>query len=215
MNDHSLFYDDIGLFLEALVLAQMYFYYSAMNAGKSTTLLQSSFNYRERGMNPVIFTARIDDRYGIGKVASRIGLQSDAELYDTETDLLAKIEHMNQQQPHHCILIDECQFLTKAQVYQLTEVVDKLDIPVLCYGLRTDFRGELFEGSQYLLAWADKLVELKTICHCGRKANMVIRTDENGKAIAEGDQVAIGGNERYESVCRQHYKSALDQAKKA
>lgn len=215
MNDHSLFYDDIGLFLEALVLAQMYFYYSAMNAGKSTTLLQSSFNYRERGMNPVIFTARIDDRYGIGKVASRIGLQSDAELYDTETDLLAKIEHMHQQQPHHCILIDECQFLTKAQVYQLTEVVDKLDIPVLCYGLRTDFRGELFEGSQYLLAWADKLVELKTICHCGRKANMVIRTDENGKAIAEGDQVAIGGNERYESVCRQHYKSALDQAKKA
>ncbi|MDP5253629.1 MULTISPECIES: thymidine kinase [unclassified Vibrio] len=196
-------------------MAQMYFYYSAMNAGKSTTLLQSSFNYRERGMNPVIFTARIDDRYGIGKVASRIGLQSDAELYDSDTDLLAQIQHMHQQQPHHCILIDECQFLTKAQVYQLTEVVDKLDIPVLCYGLRTDFRGELFEGSQYLLAWADKLVELKTICHCGRKANMVIRTDENGKAIAEGDQVAIGGNERYESVCRQHYKSALDQANNA
>lgn len=196
-------------------MAQMYFYYSAMNAGKSTTLLQSSFNYRERGMNPVIFTARIDDRYGIGKVASRIGLQSDAELYDSDTDLLAQIQQMHQQQPHHCILIDECQFLTKAQVYQLTEVVDKLDIPVLCYGLRTDFRGELFEGSQYLLAWADKLVELKTICHCGRKANMVIRTDENGKAIAEGDQVAIGGNERYESVCRQHYKSALDQANNA
>ncbi len=187
----------------------MYFYYSAMNAGKSTTLLQSSFNYRERGMNPVIFTAEIDDRDGVGKVSSRIGLQSEAYLYNAKTDLFAEIQALNNKQKTHCIMIDECQFLNKQQVYQLTEVVDKLHIPVLCYGLRSDFLGELFEGSQYLLAWADKLVELKTICHCGRKANMVIRMDEQGRAIAEGDQVAIGGNDRYESVCRHHYKEAL------
>lgn len=192
-------------------MAQMYFYYSAMNAGKSTTLLQSSFNYQERGMNPVIFTAALDDRYGIGKVSSRIGLQSDAFLFKPETDLFKAIETLNSEDKRHCILIDECQFLSKEQVYQLTEVVDKLHIPVLCYGLRTDFLGELFEGSKYLLSWADKLVELKTICHCGRKANMVIRTDEHGNAIAQGDQVAIGGNDRYVSVCRQHYKEALGQ----
>ncbi|NVC94925.1 thymidine kinase [Vibrio natriegens] len=190
-------------------MAQMYFYYSAMNAGKSTTLLQSSFNYQERGMNPVIFTAALDDRYGVGKVSSRIGLQSDAHLFGQDTNLYQEIAALNEVEKRHCILVDECQFLTKEQVYQLTEVVDKLHIPVLCYGLRTDFLGELFEGSKYLLSWADKLVELKTICHCGRKANMVIRTDENGVAIKEGDQVAIGGNERYVSVCRQHYKEAL------
>nr|WP_217702129.1 thymidine kinase [Vibrio ostreicida] len=188
----------------------MYFYYSAMNAGKSTTLLQSSFNYQERGMTPVIFTAALDDRYGLGKVSSRIGLQSDAYLFRADTDLFEEITALNDVEKRHCILVDECQFLTKQQVYQLTEVVDKLNIPVLCYGLRTDFVGELFEGSQYLLSWADKLVELKTICHCGRKANMVIRTDENGQALAQGDQVAIGGNERYVSVCRQHYKQALN-----
>ncbi|KII77104.1 thymidine kinase [Vibrio renipiscarius] len=192
-------------------MAQMYFYYSAMNAGKSTTLLQSSFNYQERGMNPVIFTAALDDRYGIGKVSSRIGLQSDAFLFKPETDMFKAIETLNNEEKRHCILIDECQFLSKEQVYQLTEVVDKLHIPVLCYGLRTDFLGELFEGSKYLLSWADKLVELKTICHCGRKANMVIRTDEHGNAIAQGDQVAIGGNDRYVSACRQHYKEALGQ----
>ncbi|WP_417877103.1 thymidine kinase [Vibrio sp.] len=190
-------------------MAQMYFYYSAMNAGKSTTLLQSSFNYQERGMTPVIFTAALDDRYGVGKVSSRIGLQSDAHLFGQDSNLYQEISALNEVEKRHCILVDECQFLTKEQVYQLTEVVDKLHIPVLCYGLRTDFLGELFEGSKYLLSWADKLVELKTICHCGRKANMVIRTDENGVAIKEGDQVAIGGNERYVSVCRQHYKEAL------
>ncbi|CAM2907407.1 thymidine kinase [Vibrio tubiashii] len=187
----------------------MYFYYSAMNAGKSTTLLQSSFNYQERGMNPVIFTAALDDRYGIGKVSSRIGLQSDAQLFNAETNLYQEISALNEVEKRHCILVDECQFLSKEQVYQLTEVVDKLHIPVLCYGLRTDFLGELFEGSKYLLSWADKLIELKTICHCGRKANMVIRTDEHGVAIKEGDQVAIGGNDRYVSVCREHYKEAL------
>ncbi|KZX69705.1 thymidine kinase [Vibrio sp. HI00D65] len=190
-------------------MAQMYFYYSAMNAGKSTTLLQSSFNYQERGMTPVIFTAAIDDRYGIGKVSSRIGLQSEAQLFKNDTNLFEAINELNEQEKRHCVLIDECQFLSKEQVYQLTEVVDKLHIPVLCYGLRTDFLGELFEGSRYLLSWADKLVELKTICHCGRKANMVIRTDEHGVAIAEGDQVAIGGNDKYVSVCRLHYKEAL------
>lgn len=190
-------------------MAQMYFYYSAMNAGKSTTLLQSSFNYQERGMNPVIFTAALDDRYGVGVVSSRIGLQSDAQLFQPSTNLFDVVTTLHELEPRHCILIDECQFLSKDQVYQLTEIVDKLNIPVLCYGLRTDFRGELFEGSQYLLSWADKLIELKTICHCGRKANMVIRTDESGKAIAEGDQVAIGGNDKYVSVCRQHYKEAL------
>ncbi|HDM8227439.1 TPA: thymidine kinase [Vibrio campbellii] len=190
-------------------MAQMYFYYSAMNAGKSTTLLQSSFNYQERGMTPVIFTAALDDRYGVGKVSSRIGLQSDAQLFRPDSNLYQEIAALHEVEKRHCILIDECQFLSKEQVYQLTEVVDKLNIPVLCYGLRTDFQGELFEGSKYLLSWADKLVELKTICHCGRKANMVIRTDEHGVAIKEGDQVAIGGNDRYVSVCRQHYKEAL------
>lgn len=190
-------------------MAQMYFYYSSMNAGKSTTLLQSSFNYQERGMNPVIFTAALDDRYGVGKVSSRIGLQSDAHLFRSDSNMYAEIEKLNSEKKLHCILVDECQFLTKEQVYQLTEVVDKLNIPALCYGLRTDFQGELFEGSKYLLSWADKLVELKTICHCGRKANMVIRTDENGNPIAEGDQVAIGGNDKYVSMCRLHYKEAL------
>ncbi|MDP2569946.1 thymidine kinase [Photobacterium damselae subsp. piscicida] len=190
-------------------MAQMYFYYSAMNAGKSTTLLQSSFNYRERGMTPLIFTAAIDDRYGKGKVSSRIGLQEDAELFNNADNLYAQITDIHNEKKIDCVLIDECQFLTKNQVYQLTEVVDKLHIPVLCYGLRTDFRGELFEGSRYLLSWADKLVELKTICHCGRKANMVIRQDETGRAIVDGDQVEIGGNDRYVSVCRTHYKEAL------
>ncbi|UIP27010.1 thymidine kinase [Photobacterium sp. TLY01] len=196
-------------------MAQMYFYYSAMNAGKSTTLLQSSFNYRERGMSPVIFTAAIDNRFGQGKVSSRIGLSEEAELYRPEDNLWDKLSEMNSLSRVDCVLMDECQFLTKAQVHQLTEVVDKLDIPVLCYGLRTDFRGELFEGSQYLLAWADKLVELKTVCHCGRKANMVIRHDASGKAIADGDQVEIGGNDRYVSVCRKHYKEAMEQARQA
>ncbi|PSW07689.1 thymidine kinase [Photobacterium lipolyticum] len=190
-------------------MAQMYFYYSAMNAGKSTTLLQSSFNYRERGMSPVILTAAIDTRFGKGKVSSRIGLQEDAELYAPEDDLWEKLQALHRESKIDCVLIDECQFLTKDQVYQLTEVVDKLHVPVLCYGLRSDFRGELFEGSRYLLSWADKLVELKTICHCGRKANMVIRQDESGQAIADGDQVEIGGNDRYVSVCRKHYKEAL------
>ncbi|MBE0365817.1 thymidine kinase [Pseudoalteromonas ulvae UL12] len=191
-------------------MAQLYFYYSAMNAGKSTTLLQSSFNYQERGMNPLIFTAAIDTRYGQGQVSSRIGLSAKAELFAPESDIYLDIQSLHQSKKVDCVLIDESQFLTKKQVNQLTDVVDKLNIPVLCYGLRTDFRGELFVGAQYLLAWADKLIELKTVCHCGRKANMVLRTDEQGVAIADGEQVEIGGNERYVSVCRKHYKKALE-----
>jgi thymidine kinase len=190
-------------------MAQLYFYYSAMNAGKSTALLQSSYNYQERGMRTLVYTAEIDDRFGSGKVSSRIGLSSPATLYNPQTDLLAEINAENKKQPIHCVLVDESQFLTREQVHQLSDVVDDLDIPVLCYGLRTDFRGELFSGSQYLLAWSDKLVELKTICFCGRKASMVLRLDQEGRPYAEGEQVVIGGNERYVSVCRKHYKEAL------
>nr|WP_024968227.1 thymidine kinase [Pantoea sp. IMH] len=192
-------------------MAQLYFYYSAMNAGKSTALLQSSYNYQERGMRTLVFTAEIDNRFGMGKVSSRIGLSSPAKLYNNESLLFETISAEHQLEPVHCVLIDECQFLTRDQVKALSDVVDELDIPVLCYGLRTDFQGELFSGSHYLLAWADKLVELKTVCHCGRKAGMVLRLDSNGAPFKEGEQVVIGGNERYVSVCRKHYKEALEQ----
>ncbi|EOD3490701.1 thymidine kinase [Cronobacter malonaticus] len=191
-------------------MAQLYFYYSAMNAGKSTALLQSSYNYQERGMRTLVYTAEIDDRFGAGKVSSRIGLSSPARLYNVHTSLFDDIRDAHQKAPVHCVLVDESQFLTREQVYALSEVVDKLDIPVLCYGLRTDFRGELFGGSQYLLAWSDKLVELKTVCFCGRKAGMVLRLDHEGRPYNEGEQVVIGGNERYVSVCRKHYKEALE-----
>ncbi len=190
-------------------MAQLYFYYSAMNAGKSTSLLQSSYNYRERGMNTLVMTASIDDRYGVGKVASRIGIESEAQVFASADNLIDLISTAHSAEHVHCVLVDECQFLSKEQVKQLTYVVDKMDIPVLCYGLRNDFQGELFSGSQYLLAWADKLVELKTICHCGRKANMVVRLDGNGRAMKEGEQVAIGGNESYESVCRKHFREMI------
>lgn len=193
-------------------MAKLYFYYSTMNAGKSTTLLQSSYNYQERGMNTIVYTAAIDDRFGVGKVTSRIGISQEAKLFGAETDLFTEIEQAHQQQILHCILVDEAQFLTKAQVYQLTEVVDKLKIPVLCYGLRNDFRAELFEGSQYLLAWADQLEELKTICYCGRKANFVLRLNADGKAVADGAQIEIGGNDRYLSVCRLHYKQKISES---
>ena len=190
-------------------MAQLYFYYSAMNAGKSTSLLQSAYNYRERGMHAVIYTAAIDDRYGSGKVTSRIGLQADASLYRPQDNLFDAISIQQRTKPLDCVFIDEAQFLTKAQVRQLIEVVDELDVPVLAYGLRTDFLGETFEGSHYLLAWADKLFELKTVCHCGRKANFVVRLDENGQAVTMGDQVEIGGNDRYESMCRKHFKQLV------
>ncbi len=160
-------------------------------------------------MRSLVYTAEIDDRFGAGKVSSRIGLSSPARLFNPKTDLFEDIRTEHAAQPIHCVLVDESQFLTREQVHALSEVVDELDIPVLCYGLRTDFRGELFAGSQYLLAWSDKLVELKTICFCGRKASMVLRLDQAGKPYADGEQVVIGGNERYVSVCRKHYKEAL------
>lgn len=160
-------------------------------------------------MRTLVYTAEIDNRFGIGKVTSRIGLASPAKLFHQTTDLYAEIAAEHAAAPLHCVLVDECQFLTRDQVYALSDVVDTLSIPVLCYGLRTDFRGELFTGSQYLLALSDKLVELKTICFCGRKAGMVLRLDSEGRPYNEGEQVVIGGNERYVSVCRKHYKEAL------
>ncbi|AWW52951.1 thymidine kinase [Pasteurella multocida] len=190
-------------------MAKLYFYYSTMNAGKSTTLLQSSYNYQERDMNTLVYTAAIDDRFGVGKVTSRIGISQEAQLFHKESDLFVEIAQHLQQQPLHCILVDEAQFLTKTQVYQLSEVVDKLKVPVLCYGLRTDFQAELFEGSKYLLAWADQLEELKTICYCGRKANFVLRLNEKGDVVRDGAQIQIGGNDSYLSVCRLHYKEKI------
>lgn len=197
------------LILSVDTMAQLYFYYSAMNAGKSTALLQSAYNYKERGMHVAVFTAALDDRFGKGLVASRIGLKAEAHLYNKDSDMLADINALNEEKSVDCILIDESQFLTKAQVQQLTYIVDELDIPVLAYGLRTDFLGETFEGSHYLLAWCDKLIELKTVCHCGKKANFVVRIDENGNPVSEGEQVEVGGNDRYESMCRRHFRELV------
>lgn len=190
-------------------MAQLYFYYSAMNAGKSTSLLQNAHNYRERGLNPVLFTAAIDERYGRGRIASRIGLQADAELFDASTDFIAWLTARQTQAPVHCILIDEAQFLTVEQVNQLAAVVDEGHVPVVCYGLRTDFMGELFPGSARLLAIADKLNELKAICHCGRKATMTVRLNSDGLVQQSGEQVVIGDNDVYVSLCRAHHRAAL------
>ncbi len=187
-------------------MAKLYFYYSSMNAGKSTSLLQSSYNYKERGMNTLVLAPQLDDRFGAGKVASRIGIEAEAKTFTNETDLFDLVETAKSQQAVHCVLIDEAQFLTREQVFQLTDVTDKLCIPVLAYGLRTDFQGEPFDGSKYLLAWADTLNELKAICHCGAKATMVLRLDAEGNAVTEGSQVEIGGNDRYISMCRKHFK---------
>jgi len=190
-------------------MAQLYFYYSSMNAGKSTHLLQSSYNYQERGLSTVIYTAKIDDRFAKGKVASRLGIDADAFLFDECSNMLDEIKKKHQAAKVDCVLIDEAQFLSTEQVKQLTDVVDLLHIPVLAYGIRTDFLGETFSGSAALLAWADKLVELKTICHCGRKANFVIRQDGNGVPVKVGQQVEVGGNERYEPLCRTHFKELV------
>ena len=188
-------------------MAKLYFYYSAMNAGKTTTLLQSAHNYHERGMRTLVLTPRLDHRAGVGVVRSRIGLESPAHAFEHADDLTKIVAtDISRHGRLHCVLVDEAQFLTRAQVWQLTDVVDELGVPVLTYGLRTDFRGELFEGSRYLLAWADELDEIKTICHSGRKANMVVRVDEQGRAVTEGPQIEIGGNERYVSVSRAEYK---------
>lgn len=186
-------------------MAKLYFYYSAMNAGKSTTLLQSSYNYRERGMRTLLFAPHLDDRYGVGKIASRIGLKADAILFDGSFNFFDYIK-AEQRNKLKCVLIDEAQFLTRAQVLQLSDVADTLGIPVLAYGLRSGFQGELFEGSKYLLAWAEELTEIKTICHCGRKATMNMRIDAERRKVVDGPLIEIGGNDRYVATCHKHFK---------
>ena len=191
------------------IMAKLYFYYSAMNAGKSTLLLQSSHNYHERGMKTLLLTPVINQRDGKGKIASRIGLAKEAKSFSQEDDLLLLINATHEQAPIACVLIDEAQFLTRPQVAPLARVADQVGIPVLCYGIRTDCTGNLFPGSAALLGWADNLIELKTICHCGRKATMNLRTDAEGKPIKEGEQVEIGGNERYVAMCRKCFVEAI------
>ncbi|MGB3711067.1 MAG: thymidine kinase [Erythrobacter sp.] len=189
-------------------MAKLYFYYASMNAGKSSSLLQADFNYRERGMATMLWTAALDTR-SEGLVRSRIGLEAGAYLYSVDTDLLAEIRAFHREKPLDCVLLDEAQFLTREQVWQLAAIADDLGIPVLCYGLRTDFQGELFPGSAALLAIADALVELKAVCHCGRKATMNLRVDDEGRTISQGEQTAIGGNESYLALCRKHFRAAL------
>jgi thymidine kinase len=188
-------------------MAKLYFYYASMNAGKSTLLLQADFNYRERGMRTMLFTAAIDDRYGRGRIASRIGLEAQAHLFAPGTDLHAEVAAEHDRAPLACVLIDEAQFLSRDQVFQLAAVCDDLRIPVLAYGLRTDFQANLFEGSKWLLALADTLSEIKAICACGRKATMNLRLDASGRPARQGAQTEIGGNERYLAVCRRHFMS--------
>ncbi len=188
-------------------MAKLHFYYSAMNAGKSTTLLQSSYNYNERGMDTLLYAPMVDDRYGVGNIATRIGLQAPAIAFNDEFNIYESAEsELKRNKNIKCILIDEAQFLNKKQVNELTDIADRLNIPVLAYGLRSDFMGEPFEGSSYLLALADTLIELKTICHCGKKATMNMRIDQDGNAVTAGKQIDIGGNERYVSTCRKHFK---------
>jgi len=193
-------------------MAKLYFHYSTMNAGKSTALLQASYNYRERGMATLLLTARLDDRAGVGQIASRIGIAEPAELFDGTSDLFALVADRLARAPIACVFLDEAQFLTADQVWQLARVVDDLGVPVMCYGLRVDFRGALFPGSAALLALADEMREVRTICHCGKKATMVVRRGPDGRAIREGAQVQIGGNETYESLCRRHWRAEVGDA---
>ena len=186
-------------------MAKLYFNYSSMNAGKSTMLLQANHNYIERGMKPEIYTSNLDSRFGTGEIISRIGLRFKSNIFDTKTDIYNEIINKKINKEIDCVLIDEAQFLTKEQVSQLGRIVDLLDIPVLTFGIRTDFQGNLFEGSKYLLAWADNLKEIKTVCHCGRKATMVLRLNEDGQIVEDGSQIDIGGEEKYVSVCRKHF----------
>lgn len=195
-------------------MAKLYFHYSAMNAGKSTLLLQAAHNYRERGMNVLLLTAALDDRAGNGRIASRIGLAQEAETFKAGDDLLTLIgDHHRVSGPLHCVFVDEAQFLDKDQVWQLARVSDRLGIPVMTYGLRTDFRGELFPGSRELLAIADDLREVRTICRCGRKASMVVRLGADGKVARDGAQVVIGGEDRYVSLCRRHWEEEMGRAR--
>lgn len=191
-------------------MAKLYFYYSSMNAGKSTTLLQAAFNYAERGMETMLWTAALDNRYETGLITSRIGLEAKAHLFDPDSDIREAVAAEHERSPLACVLIDEAQFLTKKQVLQCAAIADSLGIPVLCYGLRTDFQGELFEGSANLLGLADALVELKGICECGRKATMNLRVDAAGRAVRQGEQTEIGGNDRYVALCRRHFMERLN-----
>ena len=186
-------------------MAKLYFNYSSMNAGKSTMLLQANHNYQERGMSTIIYTSSVDDRYGKKEIVSRIGLKAESNIFSSDTNIYEEVISFDKDKRVDCVLIDEAQFLSKDQVAQLGQIVDNLDIPVLTFGIRTDFKGNLFEGSEYLLAWADNLKEIKTVCHCGRKATMVLRLDENGNVLETGDQIEIGGNEKYVSICRKHF----------
>ncbi|WP_298933828.1 thymidine kinase [uncultured Ruegeria sp.] len=190
-------------------MAKLYFNYSTMNAGKSTVLLQASHNYRERGMDTYLMTAAVDGRAGDGRIASRIGISEQADKFLPEDDVFSMIENRLNSGSVACVFIDEAQFLSEVQVWQLARAVDDLNVPVLAYGLRVDFQGKLFPGSAALLALADEMREVRTICECGRKATMVIRRDENGQAITEGAQVQIGGNETYVSLCRKHWREAV------
>tara|TARA_R110002072_G_scaffold138109_1_gene281097 strand:- start:2451 stop:3026 length:576 start_codon:yes stop_codon:yes gene_type:complete len=189
-------------------MAKLYFYYASMNAGKSSTLLQADFNYRERGMRTMLWTAALDTR-SQGMIRSRIGLETDAHRFGAGTDLWREVMEVHAATPTDCVMVDEAQFLTREQVWQLAKLTDEGGVPVVCYGLRTDFQGELFPGSAVLLGIADKLVELKGVCHCGRKATMNLRVDESGQAVAEGAQTEIGGNDRYLALCRRHFSEAL------
>lgn len=193
-------------------MAKLYFYYASMNAGKSTTLLQADFNYRERGMETMLWTAALDDRYGAGQITSRIGLLAEAYKFDPDSDMFAAATGESRQRPLACVLVDEAQFLSREQVLQLARLADEADIPVLCYGLRTDFAANLFPGSAALLGLADALVELKAVCECGRKATMNLRVDENGRAVVEGAQTEIGGNDRYVAMCRRHFMAKRREA---
>lgn len=190
-------------------MAKLYFHYSTMNAGKSTSLLQASHNYREGGMQTYLITANLDNRAGPGRIASRIGIGEDAATFGPEEDLFEKLKQRFSEGPVACVFIDEAQFLSKTQVWQLARAVDDLGVPVMCYGLRVDFQGNLFPGSAALLAWADEMREVRTICHCGKKATMVIRRGPDGRALKDGEQVVIGGNETYVSLCRRHWRDAV------
>ena len=190
-------------------MAKLYFHYSTMNAGKSTSLLQASHNYREGGMDTYLITAQFDNRAGEGRIASRIGIGEDADTFEAGEDLFAKVAARQALGPVACVFVDEAQFLSREQVWQLARAVDDLGVPVMCYGLRVDFQGNLFPGSAALLAWADEMREVRTICHCGKKATMVIRRGPDGRALREGDQVQVGGNETYVSLCRRHWRQAV------
>ncbi|MDB2474614.1 thymidine kinase [Amylibacter sp.] len=191
-------------------MAKLYFHYSTMNAGKSTLLLQAAHNYQERGMESYLLTAQFDNRAGDARIGSRIGIGREADTFSLSDDLFYKIKKRINDGPCACVFIDEAQFLSHEQVWQLARAVDDLKIPIMCYGLRVDFQGKLFPGSATLLALSDEMREIKTICHCGKKATMVVRQDENGVALTDGAQIQIGGNEAYVSLCRKHWREKVD-----